>query len=188
MPKAAQHRDKLLQTAVRLLRQQGYANTGIAELLEKSGAPKGSLYHYFPGGKEEIGMAALEAAGHQVSQTLQHLLERTNTGSEFLRAYIAEIRHWLSASGFKDGCPIATTLLETLPHSDNMQTCLERVIDDWLALISDAYLRDGVSAAVARRHAVFVFSAIEGALIVSRVKRNTDALDAVAIKLAEVKS
>jgi len=166
MSRSAQHRDKLIQTAIRLFRQQGYTGTGIAEVLKYSGAPKGSLYHYFPGGKTEIGQTALEVAGQQVSTTLQKLQYRTPNGPTFLQAYIKEIKHWLVASGYKDGCPLATTLLETLPGSAQFQSIGVAVINNWITLIGDAYERDGIDKTTARTHGLFVFSAIQGALIV----------------------
>jgi len=67
-------RDRLLDSAVDLLQRQGYHGTGLNELLERSEAPRGSLYHYFPGGKEQIGAEAIARAGGQVAAAVVHLL------------------------------------------------------------------------------------------------------------------
>ena len=117
MARPALHRERLLQTAVRLFRQKGYAATGLTEILTRSGAPKGSLYHHFPGGKEAIGAAAVQLAGEAVTRTLEDLLARTASGEEFVAAYGALLSRSVAASEFRDGCPLATTLLETAPDS-----------------------------------------------------------------------
>ena len=72
--RCAPSRDRLLDAAVDLLQRQGYHGTGLNELLERSGAPRGSLYHYFPGGKEQIGAEAIARAGEQVAAAVAHLL------------------------------------------------------------------------------------------------------------------
>ncbi len=59
MPNIAKHKDNIVVAAMSLFRRQGYASTGLNQILQESGAPKGSLYHYFPGGKEQLGLAAV---------------------------------------------------------------------------------------------------------------------------------
>ena len=71
MAATALHKESLIRTAMRLFRRQGYASTGLNQILAESGAPKGSLYHYFPGGKEELAVAAVTLAGSMVKQLLE---------------------------------------------------------------------------------------------------------------------
>src|SRR5271165_4876433 len=77
MPMPAQHRQAIVRAAVALFRKQGFAATGLNEILSRSGAPKGSLYHYFPGGKAELGEAAVRQAGATVTRTLSALRDET---------------------------------------------------------------------------------------------------------------
>src|ERR1700759_4433398 len=101
----------MVESAVWLFRRQGYAATGLAEILAASGAPKGSLYHYFPGGKAEIGAAAVRRAGERVTATLTHLASSSSGAGELLARYLVLLAGWMRMSGFRDGCPITTTLL-----------------------------------------------------------------------------
>jgi TetR/AcrR family transcriptional repressor of lmrAB and yxaGH operons len=184
MPRTAQHRERLLQTAVRLFRQKGFASTGLSEILTRSGAPKGSLYHYFPDGKEEIGAEAVAAAGEVVASTLEGLLEQTRSGADFVQAYARLLARWIAASDFRDGCPIATTLLETAPGSERITSAGHEVLQHWTRLIGRAFERDGMSPDKAAERAVLVIAAIEGALLLSRVQRSTAPIEAVARQLA----
>ena len=76
MPNAAVHKDNLTSTAMRLFRRQGYASTGLQQILAESRAPKGSLYYYFPNGKEQLGEAAVRLAGRLVGETLTELADQ----------------------------------------------------------------------------------------------------------------
>ena len=111
MNSAATHKENLERTAMRLFRRQGYASTGLQQILAESGAPKGSLYHYFPDGKEAIGEAAVRLAGAQMTELLSDLAARHRSPEAFLAGYARTLAGWMEESDFRSGCPIATTLL-----------------------------------------------------------------------------
>ena len=117
MGRAATHKQNLVRTAMRLFRRQGYASTGLQQIVAESGAPKGSLYHYFPSGKEALGEAAIALAGGMIREMLAGLAARHREPKAFLRAYCKVMAGWMEESGFRSGCPVATTLLETAPQS-----------------------------------------------------------------------
>ncbi|MEM7134961.1 MAG: TetR/AcrR family transcriptional regulator [Myxococcota bacterium] len=174
MGNAAKHKSNLVQAAIRLFREQGYAATGLNQILAASGAPKGSLYHYFPGGKEELGATAVALAGGVVTQTLQTLAKGHHTMTDFVAAYADLLAKWLEDSEFRSGCPIATTLLETVPASEAITKAGRRAFEDWIEVVASVEERGGVSPAEAKRHAEFTIAAVEGALLLSRVKQSTD--------------
>jgi len=173
MGRAAKHRDTLVRTAMRLFRRQGYASTGLQQIVAESGAPKGSLYHYFPNGKEALGESAIVLAGGLVREMLEELAARHREPAAFLRAYCKTMAGWMEESGFASGCPIATTLLETAPHSAAITAAGERAIDGWIEVIGGVLARDGVPAREVRSRAQLVVAAMEGALILARVRRST---------------
>ena len=183
MPSHPNHRENLIQAALRLFRRQGYAGTGLKEILEHSKAPKGSLYHYFPGGKEELGREALAAGGRAVERTLEGILASTRTGDEFILRYMHGLADWLAQSGFRDGCPIATTVLELAPDSTPISEAGKVAIDGWIERISQAYIRDGMQEQVAREKALLTIAVTEGALIVARVQRSTEPIRVAALQL-----
>jgi TetR/AcrR family transcriptional repressor of lmrAB and yxaGH operons len=169
---APKHRHNLVRSAVRLFRRQGYAATGVQQILSLSGAPKGSLYHYFPGGKEAIGEAAVELAGEMVGDTLEELAASNPSPRAFVAAYCKQYGDWMEESDFQSGCPIATTLLETAPRSEPITAAGRAAVDSWIETIAAVFKRSGVEARVAKQRAELLISAVEGALILSRVRRS----------------
>jgi len=172
MPQAAVHKENLVRTAMRLFRRQGYASTGLQQILVESGAPRGSLYHYFPSGKEALGEAAVELAGRLVHEMLAEHARRHHEPKAFLRAYCRTMAGWMAESGFRSGCPIATTLLETAPASPAITAAGERAIDAWAGVIAGVFQRAGSGRREARRRAELVIAAMEGALLLARVRRS----------------
>jgi TetR/AcrR family transcriptional repressor of lmrAB and yxaGH operons len=171
--RAAKHRESLVRTAMRLFRRQGYAGTGLAQIVAESGAPKGSLYHYFPSGKEALGEAAVDLAGGLMRETLEDLAARHAEPAAFLRAYCRTMAGWMEESGFASGCPVATTLLETAPQSPAITAAGERAIDGWIDVVAEVLARGGLSAREARMRGQLVVAAMEGALVLARVRRST---------------
>ena len=95
MANAAKHKDNLVRTAMRLFRRQGYASTGLQQILAESGAPKGSLYHYFPSGKEALGEAAVNLAGAMILEMLTEHAAQHREPKPFLRAYARTMAAWM---------------------------------------------------------------------------------------------
>jgi len=180
LARAAEHKQSLVHTAMRLFRRQGYASTGLQQILVESGAPRGSLYHYFPNGKEALAEAAVDLAGARMRDTLAELAARHAEPRAFLRAYCRTMAGWMEESGFRSGCPIATTLLETAPASPAITLAGRRAITGWIEIVAGVLQRTGQSPREARRRARLVVAAMEGALILSRVERSTQPILDVA--------
>src|SRR5690349_22796393 len=105
-------REAFLDATGVLLRRQGYAATGLNEIVARSGAPRGSLYFHFPGGKQELALAAMEATGEQLRAGIAALMSRPGGAAASLAGLIDALAAGLEASGYRDGCPIATVTLE----------------------------------------------------------------------------
>ena len=185
MPNARRHREQLVETAMRLFRRQGYAGTGLQQILAESGAPKGSLYHYFPGGKEEIGAAAVALAGERVAETLESLAARHAKSGAFVRGYFRQYAEWMEESDFRSGCPIATTLLETAPLSAPITEAGRQAIERWTGIIAGVFRRDGLTSSAARQRAQLTIASLEGALILARTAGRRTPLTQVARALSE---
>src|ERR1700732_1444302 len=110
MPAIPKHRAPIIDAAVRLFRQQGYAGTGLNDIVDASGAPKGSLYHYFPAGKASIAVAAVEEAGRRVAETMTKLAGETRSTADLLRAHARLLSGWRRKAGFRGGFPVTTVL------------------------------------------------------------------------------
>lgn len=180
------HRSAIIAAAARLFRRQGYAATGIHEIATAAGAPKGSLYHYFPQGKDQIAEEAVRFAGARVAATLRGLADETATTAELVRRYGAMLQGWMAQSGFRDGCPITTTVLETAPQLPGPTQAGRDAFAAWRGIVAAALARDGYAPAEARKLSTLVVAAIEGALILSRVEGDGQPIADVAAALTRL--
>ena len=98
MARKAKHRQAIVDAAVALFRKQGYAATGLNEIVEASGAPKGSLYYYFPKGKASIAVAAVEEAGRRVVETIEALASGARDTGELVQRHAMQLGAWMKKS------------------------------------------------------------------------------------------
>jgi TetR/AcrR family transcriptional regulator, lmrAB and yxaGH operons repressor len=166
------HRDAIVQAAMTLFRRRGYAATGLNDIVKLSGAPKGSLYHYFPAGKSAIAEAAVRRAASNVANTLDELAKRHRNAASLLRAFSTMVAGWMARSGFSAGSAIATTLLETTPYDAAMTKAGREAFATWRQAISVRLVADGIPKARAARLAGLVVSTMEGSLIQARVEKS----------------
>lgn len=185
MARAAKHENALVQAAAELFRKQGYAATGTAEILERSGAPRGSLYHYFPGGKEEMGAAAVVAAGKVLSSTITEIAAEVETTADFLEQYAIRLASWMEKSDFTDGNPVTTVVLETVPKSDRITKEAEKAYAIWADHIAALLARDNWPEDRRAATAEMILAALDGALIGTRIKRDKSVIMNTAGELAQ---
>ena len=174
-------RQRLLDTASRLFRVQGYHATGLNQIVDESQSPKGSLYHYFPDGKEQLASEALVNAGKSLRDKLSGLgaLSPSEAIDRLVEVSIGE----LEGSDYRDGCPIATVALETNSHSEAIRGVCDRIFGGALQILTQWLKTKGLEEERARVLALTVFSAYEGALILSKVQRSPQPLREVAAQL-----
>ena len=186
MAAEAKHRAAIVGAAIGLFRKNGYSATGMNDIVAESGAPKGSLYHYFPGGKAEIGAAAVTVAGEVTLTALQGLAAQAASPAAFIRGYFSWMGGGLERSGFRMGCPLATVLLETAPQDARMAAAGRAVFAQWAGVVAGVLARDGVAEDAALRLGSLAVSAIEGALLQARVAESLAPLEVVEAALGEL--
>ena len=169
-------RDRLVGAMSTSLRERGYGSSAIKEVLEQADVTAGSMYHFFPGGKDELAAAAVKEVGLAGNAMLAGVLEESETVADgvvlFYEALIAE----MEASDFRLGCPIGVPSTEAAATVDIVRTAGEAVFHEWIGTMSTGLEAEGwkpVSAAIAARFAV---SAYEGASTVARTLRDTSIL------------
>jgi TetR/AcrR family transcriptional repressor of lmrAB and yxaGH operons len=175
-----------VDAAVALFRQQGYAGTGVNDIVDASGAPKGSLYHYFPAGKASIAVAAVEEAGRRVAETMGALANETRSTADLLRAHARLLAGWMLQSRFGDGCPITTVLLELAPRERGVAEAGRKAYAARIGVLRSKLVADGASPASAERLAVLCVSALQGALIQARAERSGTPILTTADELAKL--
>ena len=168
MAKGIDSKGKTLAAAASLFRQRGFHGTALHDILEAGGAPRGSLYFHFPKGKEEIGEAALTLVGEAVRQKIALAAEAAGSAETFLTSMAQGMAHELEKSGFHDGCPVATTALETAAQSEVLGAAARAAFQKWESEIARGLERFNIAGDDARRIATTVLSQLEGALLLSR--------------------
>lgn len=154
------------------LRTRGYHGAGLSEVLAAAGAPKGVLYHHFPGGKAELAVCAIEAVTERIGAELDGALQRAGDPALAITAWMDAAQGVLAASAFERGCPLATVGLESGPEDQAIRAALARGFATIRDRLRHALTAVGVPDATARRLAALIVSAYEGALLQSRVAGN----------------
>jgi TetR/AcrR family transcriptional repressor of lmrAB and yxaGH operons len=174
MPKASDSKGKTLAAAAKLFRQQGYHGTALHDILSTGGSPRGSLYFHFPKGKEQIGEAALTLAGEAVRAAIAKAAEASQDAETFLVRIVRGMAADLERSDYKEGCPIATTALETAAQSEILGAATRNAFQKWELEIKRGLFRFGMTAGDAERAATTVLSQLEGALLLARTYRSLE--------------
>lgn len=167
MSKGDATRERMVDSATRLFMSQGYAATGLKQILEDGGAPRGSLYFHFPGGKEELAAAVVERHAERFAQQMEVVLNSSKDVVTAARAMIAGLAQ-LVESGVGTGCPVSVVALEMAERSEPLQQATHAAFMRWAGLIAEALMKEGTPRPDAKRRARALLCAIEGALILSR--------------------
>jgi len=170
--KGERTRAKLVAATARLLQKQGYHATGLSEIVEESGAPRGSLYFHFPGGKEELACAALEASGAEWRKRIEAYIDGAPDLGQAIAVVCKKLADDLVASDFELGCPVATVALEASSTSEKVRATVKAHYEGWTKAIAARLQGAGVPKPMARHLATFALSAMEGALLLARVGRD----------------
>lgn len=163
----------MIASAACLLRARGYAGTGLNQITAESRAPKGSMYHWFPGGKEQLAAQAIAYYGEVVHSLLQHCLQASDV-VEGVDAFVTALAHQLERSQFHDGCPVGLVAMEAGAASQRLADATAAVFELWRGLLADALTERGVPEADDR--ATTVVAALEGGVMLSRAQRSTEPL------------
>jgi TetR/AcrR family transcriptional repressor of lmrAB and yxaGH operons len=174
MAKDADSREKTLSAAVKLFSQRGYHGTVLQDILDAGGAPRGSLYFHFPKGKEQIGEAAVQLGTDGVRQFITDAAQTSGNVQAFLVKLARGMAANLERSGYREGCPVATTALETAAQSDVLGRAARTAFQTWEQEIKRALISFGMKANQADRTATAVLSQLEGALLLARTYRSLE--------------
>ncbi|MDX1614360.1 MAG: TetR/AcrR family transcriptional regulator [Candidatus Promineifilaceae bacterium] len=179
-------RDEIIEATCQLLEAQGFHGTGLNQILAESEAPKGSLYHYFPGGKEELTAAAVERSGHAVAARIRQGLEPINDPAETIPEFIRKIAWGVEVSGFQAGGPLTMVAMETVTSSQHLNQTCRSAYQRLQGAFQERLEAGGLSAGRAAELAQFITAAIEGGIILSRTYHTGDPLRRVAEELGRV--
>jgi AcrR family transcriptional regulator len=186
-------RERIVEASAELFRHQGYSATGVKQIVEAAQAPFGSLYHFFPGGKEQLGAEAIRVSGAIYALLIPAVLDPAPDLVTGVRDFFAGAAEHLSETDYEDACPIATVALEVSSSSETMREACAEVFESWISAGAERHATAGLSAERARELTIGIVAALEGAFVLARALRSTEPLeiagrmaaDSVAAALAE---
>jgi AcrR family transcriptional regulator len=178
-------RERTVRSAALLFRERGVGGTGMRDVVEHAGAPRGSLQYYFPGGKEQLLGEAMKWMAERAARPLRAALTAAEPPSprEVVHGLLDRFRELLTITEFRGGCPIVAGVADASWDSPSVTDAAREAFATWIAPLQEALVRGGVPAERAARLALLVVSAAEGALVLSRARRDFTALDAVQEEL-----
>jgi TetR/AcrR family transcriptional repressor of lmrAB and yxaGH operons len=178
-------REHMIETTASLVHRQGFHGTSLNEILEQSGAPRGSLYYHFPGGKEELVLEAARQGVASVTQLLKEVLTGSPNLADGVRAFVEAAAHVLRDSGFVFGCPVAPIVLDS-PESSALAEVCQEALEEWQQVLVEGLGSAGIERGRAESLATMIVCGLEGGLILARARRDIAPLDAVADEFASM--
>ncbi|HYK96018.1 MAG TPA: TetR/AcrR family transcriptional regulator [Candidatus Dormibacteraeota bacterium] len=175
-------RQKMIESAAVLLAMRGLQGTAFNDVLERSGAPRGSIYHHFPLGKDQLVDAAMELAGERALRVLDAVAGRP---PREVTAFFLDIwRSVLERSGLRAGCAVLAVTVAT--DSAELLDRAAAIFRAWRTRLADLYVDGGIPLDAAARLAATVVAATEGAVVVSRAEQRIEPFELVAAQLLEI--
>lgn len=168
-------RERLISSAIDLMRERGVHATGLSDLLERSRTARGSIYQHFPSGKIELMVQATRDAGRVITSSIEELT-RTLSVADVLDAFVEGWKQTLDSSSFASGCPIVAAA-QAGPDALAVREASAEVFADWVRVIGGAIASTGVDEVAATSLGSFVVSALEGAIIQCRSARSLQPLE-----------
>ncbi len=173
-------KERIVGTTGELFRRQGYTGTGLKQIVAEAGAPFGSIYHFFPGGKQQLAAEVIRTSGRAYQQLVEAILDQAPDAITAVETGFAAAAETLVATGYADACPIATVALEVASTDETLREATAEVFAAWVESGTVRFERWGFAPDDARRLAIVLITSLEGAFVLCRAARSTEALTAAA--------
>jgi AcrR family transcriptional regulator len=174
---ATETRERIVQHSAELFRRQGFAGTGVKQIVAEASAPFGSLYHFFPGGKEQLGEEVIRTSGALYGQLIDAFYEPGADPVAATRDFFAAAAASVRESDYADACPIATVALEVSSTSEPLRQACADVFDGWLDAATERLVECGLPRKRSRALAFELIATLEGAFVLSRALRSTEPIE-----------
>jgi len=176
-------KERIVQRSAELFRRQGFAGTGVKQIVAEASAPFGSLYHFFPGGKEQLGEEVIRWSGGIYGQLLDAFYKPGEDPVAATRNFFAAAAQTLRETDYADACPIATVALEVSSTNEPMRQACADVFDGWVDGATERLIETGLTRKRSRELAFSLIGALEGAFVLSRALRSTEPLEAAGASM-----
>jgi AcrR family transcriptional regulator len=181
-------RERIIHSAAELIRTKGVSATGLREVVEHAEAPRGSLQHYFPDGKEQLVSEAIAWSGRVVARRVRRLADELDpaTPCALFGAMTGRWRTLFLTDGFAAGCPLVAAAADVAASSETVRGTLSDAFDGWQQPLAAALVDMGVPVERSDSLALLMISSLEGAIVVARARRDVAPLDVVTAELGPV--
>ncbi|MBO1416364.1 TetR/AcrR family transcriptional regulator [Streptomyces sp. FH025] len=179
-------RERIVRATSRLLQRQGYEGTGIKQISREAEATLGSVYHFFPGGKQELAAEAIRHGDEEFAVLLRAGLGSSEDLAEAVTTCTAILARELHASDWQDGCPITSTALETIGRAPVIEQAVAEAFTNWRAIVEERLRAAGIGPEDARDLAGTVINTLEGAELAAQVARSEEPLHVTGRHLARL--
>jgi AcrR family transcriptional regulator len=174
---ASATRERILETSAELFRRQGFAGTGVKQIVAEAGAPFGSIYHFFPGGKEQLGEEVIRTSGALYGQLIDLFFPPGVDLPAATGAFFAGAAQTLVETDYADACPIATVALEVSSTSEPMREACADVFEGWTTAMAARLAEAGLAPEPSRALAISMICSLEGAFVLARAGRSIEPLE-----------
>jgi AcrR family transcriptional regulator len=174
---AADTRDRIVFGAATLMRRQGYTGTGIKQIATEARAPFGSIYHFFPGGKDQLAAEVIRRGGYFFQVLVESVFDAAPDLVTGVRDCFEGAAETVRATHYQDACPIATIALEVASTNEPLREATAEVFETWIAAAADRFRSAGIPAKDARELGAAMIMSLEGAFLLSRATRSTKPLE-----------
>lgn len=174
-------RARMLSSAVEVLRERGAAGVTIDEVLTRSAAPRGSVYHHFPGGRRQILIEALQFAADTIGDVIG--TETSDSAWDLVHRFVEFWERVLTGSDFTAGCPVVAVAIAAPDEEPDLAAAAGAIFDRWRTALAANFAADGFDASDASSLAVMCIAALEGAVVLCRSSRSVEPLHDVARQL-----
>jgi len=181
VPTSNESRRRMIRSAAVLFRSKGVDGTAFSDVIAHSDAPRGSIYHHFPGGKAELAEEATRYAGEYVAAALAAALAEDDPVAT-MTGFAAQVAKGLEQTRFQDGCPIVAAALEG-SRTPGARAAAAAAIRSWEDLLAEAFERNGVAPGRALSVATMIVAGIEGAIVLARAEGSVEPLERVTGEL-----
>ncbi len=176
-------KERILDASGELFRRQGFTGTGVKQILAEASAPFGSLYHHFPGGKEELGAETVRRSGRLYAIVVAKAMDVEGDLADRVLAGFLGAAQTMRESGYADACPIATVALEVSSTSEPLREACAEVFELWFDGLTATFAEAGI--ADPRALAIEMLCALEGAFVFCRALRSTEPLEVAGRAVAQ---
>jgi AcrR family transcriptional regulator len=174
---ATSTKDRILDTTAEMFRRYGYTGTGLKQIVQKANAPFGSLYHHFPGGKEELGAEVIRRSGRMYQDLVTAIFDTSATIDSSVDNVFSGAAAVLLATDYADACPIATVALEVASTNEPLRQATAEVFEAWVVAATERFTAARIAAPKARELAIGMIAALEGAFVLARATRSTEPME-----------